>query len=548
MYSLLFIFITLSSSKLFVSLTFDDALIEHYDVSNILNSYGMLGTFYINSGRLNLNGRISTSQMLNMQTNGHEIAGHTIHHYNLTSLSDDDRLYEICQDHDILEKLTNTPIDSFAFPFGATFDNSSSVFESCDYLSARTSGGIETPVDCFGCPLALPLPPSEPYLLRSITYRLSNGLSYITSPIETALSAFDSDPNYYWIILIFHEVNDKSSSYTAIPKTDFFTFLSWIRQHPNIGIVKVNEVIRSIQYNDLYNLAITRTNSVPIPTITTSNLPTTSSKPTSKPTGSTLQSTIQPTLQPTLPPTLQPTLHPTENSSLGTGTIIGISVGALGFCSISFLIVYLLLKRRNRDEDLGPSKQNLSDCGIRISNDIDSSDVENYVIQLAEKPILRAIDKGIDKGIDNGDVIIHIPNDVNSLKNTLQQEAQNVTLESPQVGVVPQKVEQEIVEQEVGPQVLSHEVPQEVVEPEVVVQEVVVVPQEVVEQEIVPQEVVVVTQEVEIVPQECEIVPQGVVEQHVPQDENTLVNHDILSHNDDSEYYVAISDIEDIDI
>jgi peptidoglycan/xylan/chitin deacetylase (PgdA/CDA1 family) len=85
MHLLYFLFLIASSNaKLFLSLTFDDGLPEHYQVSTILQSYGMLGTFYINSGRLNVNGRISINQMLDMQTNNHEIAGHTVNHLNLT--------------------------------------------------------------------------------------------------------------------------------------------------------------------------------------------------------------------------------------------------------------------------------------------------------------------------------------------------------------------------------------------------------------------------------------------------------------------------------
>ena len=450
--SLLF-FITLSTSKLFVSLTFDDCLIEHYDTSLLLNSYGMLGTFYINSGRVNFNGRLSSTQILQMQSNNHEIGGHTISHQNLTSLDYDGRLYQICKDRESLTKITGRDVDSFAYPFGATFENASALFQTCNYLSARTSGGIETPFDCFGCPKALKLPVVDPYMIRSITYRLTNGLTYFTTPIQTALKAFDNDPNFYWITLIFHEINDSSNSYTAISKSDFTSFLKWLKNRPTVGIVKMNEVIKSGDYEQLYNLATQRTNSIPIPStdFTSTPNPTNTNNPTTqKPTNTNNPTTQKPTNNPTNNPTVTTdtidTTSPTSNveSKLDTSSIIGISIGTVGFCSLAIIGILLFFRRhripRNSHTNTFNTTSGNNDSIIRIS-ELDANDIENF---LTEVSVTGNIPNENNVNIPNESNInvpnesnINIPNESNmnvpneSNINTPNEDIQNEDCELP---------------------------------------------------------------------------------------------------------------------
>lgn len=237
-----------AKGKLFVSLTFDDGLTDHYGVYQTLQDCGMKATFYINSGRLDKLNRLTKQQVQVIGNAGHEIGGHTINHVNLPTLTSDQQVAEICGDKNNIRGV-GFNATSFALPFGANFPDSKNVSSSCGYTSIRQSGGIQTPFDCAGCPLALTLPATQPYLLRSITYRLDYGLDYVIKPIQKALQELDQN-KFYWIILVFHQVSN-STVYTAIPQTDFDTLLYFLKNN-SIAVVKVHDVIHAKDLEQLY--------------------------------------------------------------------------------------------------------------------------------------------------------------------------------------------------------------------------------------------------------------------------------------------------------
>jgi peptidoglycan/xylan/chitin deacetylase (PgdA/CDA1 family) len=116
--------VIITNAKVFVSLTFDDSFTEHYEASKILETYGMAGTFYMNSLRINKpndipNSRyISYEKMMDMHNNSHEIAGHTLNHINLDSVDDVVKYEEICSDRNNFLLDFGLDITSFAYPFG----------------------------------------------------------------------------------------------------------------------------------------------------------------------------------------------------------------------------------------------------------------------------------------------------------------------------------------------------------------------------------------------------------------------------------------------
>ena len=76
----------------------------------------MRGTFHINSGRLDANTRISTREIKLMYKNGHEIAGHTVHHTNLGNVGTSARRKAICDDASNLNNIdSGINVTSFAY-------------------------------------------------------------------------------------------------------------------------------------------------------------------------------------------------------------------------------------------------------------------------------------------------------------------------------------------------------------------------------------------------------------------------------------------------
>ncbi len=127
--------------KTVVALGFDDGDATHFTAAKILNSHGVRGTFYINSGDLNTRGKLSVGQVRTLARQGHKIGGHTLHHVRLTDLTAIDQRVDICGDRAALLKL-KIPVTTFAYPFGANNGDSQNAARFCGYNAARTVGGL----------------------------------------------------------------------------------------------------------------------------------------------------------------------------------------------------------------------------------------------------------------------------------------------------------------------------------------------------------------------------------------------------------------------
>ena len=109
--------------------SFDDGVTQDIRVIEILDKYGLKGTFNLNSGKFGVkcpyetNGRtvertlISPSQVKELYKN-HEVAVHTVGHFNLTELPDDCVIWQVEQDRALLQALTGKEIHCMAYPCG----------------------------------------------------------------------------------------------------------------------------------------------------------------------------------------------------------------------------------------------------------------------------------------------------------------------------------------------------------------------------------------------------------------------------------------------
>ena len=115
-----------------ITFSFDDGNLEDKPLIEIMNKYGLKGTFNLNSGLLtqntpwNFKGIKQVRHMnfcdYNGLYNGHEIACHSYTHPTLTELSHNDIVNQIKLDKKLLEFLYNQKIEGFAYPMGAFND------------------------------------------------------------------------------------------------------------------------------------------------------------------------------------------------------------------------------------------------------------------------------------------------------------------------------------------------------------------------------------------------------------------------------------------
>src|SRR5688572_27029616 len=91
-------------APLTVSLEFDDATADQYQLRSILSDRGMHGTFFVNSGRIGLPGYMTLAELQSLAADGHEIAGHTVSHLDLATADLAEQKRQICNDRVALLK------------------------------------------------------------------------------------------------------------------------------------------------------------------------------------------------------------------------------------------------------------------------------------------------------------------------------------------------------------------------------------------------------------------------------------------------------------
>lgn len=112
-----------------ITFSFDDGVMQDIRLIEILDKYGLKGTFNLNSGKFGtcnpyeVNNRvvqrtlIEPAQVKELYKN-HEVAAHTVGHFNLTTLPDSSVVWQVEKDRVLLEELTGKEVCCMAYPCG----------------------------------------------------------------------------------------------------------------------------------------------------------------------------------------------------------------------------------------------------------------------------------------------------------------------------------------------------------------------------------------------------------------------------------------------
>ena len=132
-----------------LTFSFDDGNWQDRKTVEILNRYGLKGTFNLNSagfstknildwhGRKICRDKIASEEVKELYK-GHEVASHTVHHPNLNNLSKEEILEEITLDQKALEALVGYEVRGFAYPFGFVEDRVVDALKDTNLVYART--------------------------------------------------------------------------------------------------------------------------------------------------------------------------------------------------------------------------------------------------------------------------------------------------------------------------------------------------------------------------------------------------------------------------
>ena len=118
-----------NGKKKAITFSFDDGVMQDIRTIEILDKYGLKATFNLNSGKFGTNAPyepngkvvdrrlIEPTQVKELYKN-HEVAVHTVGHFNLTQLPDSCVTWQVEKDREMLEALTGKEVRCMAYPCG----------------------------------------------------------------------------------------------------------------------------------------------------------------------------------------------------------------------------------------------------------------------------------------------------------------------------------------------------------------------------------------------------------------------------------------------
>lgn len=133
-----------------LTMSYDDGVVQDIRLIEIMNKYGLKGTFNLNSGlylpedekRERFYGRLKLSEAVKLyKDSGHEVAIHSRTHPFLDRLEPSEMIHEITEDRKALESQFGTIVRGMAYPYGTYSDTLVDVLSKCNIAYARTVNG-----------------------------------------------------------------------------------------------------------------------------------------------------------------------------------------------------------------------------------------------------------------------------------------------------------------------------------------------------------------------------------------------------------------------
>jgi peptidoglycan/xylan/chitin deacetylase (PgdA/CDA1 family) len=212
-----------AARPLSVTFTFDDGFADEILGQQLLQQYGMRGTFYINSSFIGLPGYMTRAQLADVAARGHEIGGHTVSHQPLLTLSADEQNRQICQDRNTLLSW-GYAVTSFAYPFAEFNATTKAAVQQCGYNSARAVGDLRSPYSCGDCPETETIPPADRFEIRTPDDVESN---WTLANMQNLVLRAETTGG--WLPFNLHHFCTTGCPAESLSPAVFGQFLAWLR-------------------------------------------------------------------------------------------------------------------------------------------------------------------------------------------------------------------------------------------------------------------------------------------------------------------------------
>jgi peptidoglycan/xylan/chitin deacetylase (PgdA/CDA1 family) len=238
-----------------VTLTFDDQYEDQWLYSvPLMQAHNFTGTYYVitSDSDSGYTCCMTWSQLDALQAQGNDIGSHTVDHPdNLTTLTTQQQIAEICNSRQDLINHGITDPQSFAYPNGIYNSTTEGLVQQCGFNNARGGGGISNSNVTPTAPYVEKIPPGNQYALRTIAV---DGAADENLPdLESFVTAASANGGG-WLPITFHDVCDANatdysdcmSKYGSIQDTVFGQFLDWLAAAGQPGGAPAGVVVKNV--------------------------------------------------------------------------------------------------------------------------------------------------------------------------------------------------------------------------------------------------------------------------------------------------------------
>ena len=201
-----------NNKKKAVTFSFDDGVTQDIRLIDILNTYGLVGTFNLNSsllclpGSLERNGRhvlhnkVPAREVAKIYR-GHEVAVHTLTHPNLTGLSEEAIIHQVETDRHILSELAGYEVVGMAYPCGGVNNDDRVAAVIREHTGVRYARTITS---------------TASFALQENLYRFNPTVYYIEDCLEATVEAFlASESNEPQLLYIWGHSYEMDAEYIS---------------------------------------------------------------------------------------------------------------------------------------------------------------------------------------------------------------------------------------------------------------------------------------------------------------------------------------------
>ena len=224
-----------AQSQTVISLSFDDGWADQYEARSTLAAHGMKGTYYVNTGRTGTGGFMSWAQLVTLDADGHEVAGHTLDHVDLVAATATEARRQVCDDRQSLVS-RGFVAKSFAYPYGEYNETAKSIVQECGYASGRAAFGLRNITSTTDTrPHASTIPPPDRYAI--LTPCCINSQVTLAQMQDYIVNAENNGGG--WVPLVLHRIceNCGDSPGPSMTPATFQGLVDWLAQRVSRGTV-----------------------------------------------------------------------------------------------------------------------------------------------------------------------------------------------------------------------------------------------------------------------------------------------------------------------